>query len=141
LLNSNKTNSSTNYTLTITPLPTIDNYYTLNIPSNDYVINHINWSDYPYIQQGYVREAKISDPNEADLKYNLTHKYIDVEIYIEITQDNQSEVVNEMKGVAREARNIYGNNSEIFIIANKNGVFYNNVNTYPYEDTVYGGLY
>jgi hypothetical protein len=139
LPNFNKINSSTNYIPSITPSPTIDNNSSLRIPSNDYVINHINWSNYPYLQQGYVRDARISEPNDADLKYNITSKYIDVEIYIEIKNDDQSEVVNEMKGVAREARSIYGLNSQIFIIANKNGVFYNNVNTYPYEDTIYGG--
>jgi ribosomal protein S8 len=139
LSNSNKTNNSTNYILTITPLPTIDYNSTLSIPSNDYVINHINWSNYPYLQQGYIRDARISDPTGKDPNNDITHKYIDVEIYIEIKNDNQSEIVNEMKRVAIEARNIYGPNSLILIVTTKNGVYYNNINTYPYEDTIYGG--
>jgi hypothetical protein len=139
LYNSTQTNSSLNNTPTVTPLPTIDYNSTLSIPSNDYVINHINWSNYPYLQQGYIRNAQISEPTGTDPYNDITHKYIDIEIYIEIKNDNQSEVVNEMKHVAIEARNIYGPNSLILIVATKNGVFYNNVNTYPYEDTIYGG--
>lgn len=139
LQNVNKTNSTTNYILTITPSPTIDYNYTLIVPSNDYVINHINWSNYPYLQRGYIRDARISDPTGTDPANDITHKYIDVEIYIEINNDNQSEVVNEMKHVASEARTIYGPNSLILIVTTKNGVYYNNVNTYPYEDTIYGG--
>lgn len=139
LPNFNKTNSSTNYTSTVIPSPTFDYNSTLNLPSNDYVINHINWSNYPYLQQGYIRASRISDPDGTDPQNNITHKYIDVEIYIEIKNDNQSEVVNEMKRVAIEARNIYGPNSLILVVTTKNGMFYNNVNTYPYEDTIYGG--
>jgi hypothetical protein len=137
--NSNKTNSSINNSSTIAPTPTLDYNSTLNLPSNDYVINHINWSNYPYLQQGYIRDASIYDPTDADIKNNLTHKYINVEIYIEIITDNQSEVVNEMKSVAREARRIYGPNSLIFVITNKNGVYYNSLDIYPYDDTIYGG--
>jgi hypothetical protein len=137
--NSNKTNISINNTSTITPSPSVDYNSTLNLPSNDYVINHINWSNYPYLQQGYIRDARISDPDGTDPKNDITHKFIKVEIYVEIKNDNQSEVANDMKAVAVEARNIYGPNSLIFIIATKNGVYYNSLNTYPYEDTIYGG--
>lgn len=139
LPNVNTSNSSINYTSSIIPSPTIDYNSTLSIPSNDYVINHINWSNYPYLQQGYIRDARISDPTGTDPKNDITHKYIDVEIYIEINNDNQTEVVNEMKHVASEARNIYGSNSLILIVTTKNGVYYNSLNTYPYEDTIYGG--
>jgi hypothetical protein len=137
--NSNKTNGSINNTSTIAPSPTLDYNYTLNLPTNDYVINHINWSNYHYLQQGYIRDARISDPDGTDPQNDITHKFIKVEIYVEIKTDNQSEVVNDMKSVALEARNIYGINSLIFIIATKNGVYYNSLNTYPYDDTIYGG--
>jgi hypothetical protein len=139
IFNKNRLNESTNNTSIVTPMPTIDYNSTLYLPSNDYVINHINWSNYPSLQQGYVHDAKITEPTGTDSENGVTHSYIISFIYIEINTDDQSKVVNEMKGVARDARSIYGPNSEVFIIANKNGVFYNNVNTYPYDDNIYGG--
>ena len=74
LINENYTRTSTNLTnddnkptiSSISPIPSptstiIDYNNTLNIPSNDYVINHINWSSYPNLETGYVYLPKSKD--------------------------------------------------------------------------------
>jgi hypothetical protein len=132
-INTSYINNTVNNTSTA-----IDYNATLYIPPNDYVINHINWSNYPDLQQGYVHDAQIADPTGTDPNGNITHKYIDVGIYIEIKNDDPSKVLEEIKGVARETRTIYGPNSCVMIFATKNGVLYNYINTLPYTDQLHG---
>jgi hypothetical protein len=88
------------------------------LPSNDYVINHINWSTYPDLPVGYVQNAFVSDPTSV-----VDHKFIAVDIVIELRPyDNKTVILNEMAGVASEARTLYGLNSSINIWGNRDGV-------------------
>jgi len=107
---------------------------TLVIPSNDYVINNINWSMCPNLQVGYVYKVYIAEPNQV-----IDHKFIEVQIVSEITNDsNRTIVLKQMAIVARDAREIYGPNSGIDIIGNKNGVLDYLVSMLPYDDKVTG---
>src|SRR5271157_1380809 len=107
---------------------------TLIIPSNDYVINNINWSMCPNLQVGYVYKVYIAEPNQV-----IDHKFIEVQIVSEITNDsNRTIVLKQMAIVARDAREIYGPNSGIDIIGNKNGVLDYLVSMLPYDDKVTG---
>jgi len=133
----NQNNSSndtiTNINITQNPQLTIqeDN---LTIPSNDYVINKINWSYYPNLQTGYVYKAYISEPNDV-----INHKFIEVQIITEIkNEENKTDVLKQMASVAREARKIYGPNSGINIIGNNKGIFEYMVSMLPYDDQVIG---
>lgn len=139
IFNTNQTNTNDNHTSNnttiILPSPIIDYNNTLTMPSNDYVINHINWSYYPNLERGYIQDAQILDTNGG----TINHKFIDVSIYVEIkNEDNESTILNQMKGVLKEARIIYGSNSRIFIFGNKNGVFDHSIDMLPYDDTIYG---
>jgi hypothetical protein len=136
LFNTNQTNNNrSNNTSIILPSPIIDYNSSLTIPSNDYVINQINWSNYPNLERGYVQDVQILDTNGG----TINHKFIDVSIYVEIkTEDNDSTILDQMKGVLKETRTIYGPNSRIFIFCNKNGVFDHAIDLLPYDDTIYG---
>jgi|SRR5271157_720157 len=105
----------------------------LNIPQNDYVINHINWTDYPSLQTGYIYKVYVSEPT-----YVVPHKFIEVQIQTEVMNvDNKTEIYKEIDGVAREARNIYGPNSGINIIGTKGGIAYYFSSMLPYDDKIY----
>jgi hypothetical protein len=134
--NTNNDNVST--IISINPIPSpssviIDYNNTLNIPPNDYVINHINWSLYPNLETGYVYLAEIQGPNDY-----INHKFIVVQILTEIKDTNDNALIDEqLIGVAHEARNIYGPNSGIHIISTKDGVAHLSVSMLPYNDTTY----
>jgi hypothetical protein len=78
---SHKNNSinNTQYNVSVNPSPTLDINATLSIPSNDYIINHINWSLYPDIQAGYISKSYLSEPNDV-----TNHKFVYVQICIEV---------------------------------------------------------
>jgi hypothetical protein len=130
----NHTNTSKNNVSIISPSPTIDYNNSLTMPSNDYVINHINWTSYPNLERGYVQDAQILDTNGG----TINHKFIDVSIYIEIKNEDNESTMDQLKEVLKEARIIYGSNSRIFIFGNKNGVFDHAIDMIPYDDTIYG---
>lgn len=61
-------NSSRIITIDINSSSTPQQFYSdnnsLSIPSNDYVINNINWSSYPNLEVGYIDLAQVMEPNE-----------------------------------------------------------------------------
>jgi uncharacterized protein YxeA len=129
----NKNNTSVNTNISLTATPVVDENTTLYIPTNDYVINNINWPSYPNLQRGYVSVSEISGPNEV-----VPHQFIEVQIHTEIVNsNNETEILGQLDGVAREARKIYGENSGINIYGEKNGIFYYSSSMIPYDDRMY----
>jgi hypothetical protein len=134
--NTNRQNysiNSINENITIIPIPNTNINSTWPIPSNDYVINHINWSLYPDIQTGYISQSDLSEPNEV-----INHKFAYAQICVEVKNiDNWNIVNSELSSVAREVRALYGPNSAIDIIGTVNGIIASHVYMLPYDDTVY----
>lgn len=124
--------NNTNHNITVTINPSSIND-TLLIPSNDYVINNINWSSYPHLQRGYVLTSYIAKANEI-----INHDFIEVQINTEVKSgNNETEIYNQLCGVAKEARNLYGPNSGINIYGTIGGVAYYHVEILPYDDKIY----
>lgn len=130
----NKTNNTTiqnnNQSPTITTLPNKTDQF--NIPSNDYIINHINWSKYPNLQTGYVLVAEKSGPTFA-----LDYDFIEVQICTEIKDtDNETRIYEQLSGVAHEAKKLYGPASGVNIHGTIGGASYYSATILPYNDTV-----
>ena len=126
-----------NLYLSVTPnptsniIPSIEPNNTLDIPPSDFVINHINWSSYPNLQIGYVYSAYISEPTKV-----IPHKFIEVDILTEVKgTDNKTIIKEQLAGVAKEAKKIYGPNSSINIHGTKGGASAWLVSLLPYENT------
>ncbi len=121
IFNNNLNNSSStnlNTTINPTPLITVDPNNSLKFPSNDFAINHINWSSYPDLRTGYVYLVCISEPTDV-----IPHKFIEVQICTEVKDTEDRAIIREqLAGVAREAKKIYGPGSSIDIIGTKGGV-------------------
>ena len=125
-------NTSINETITPTPTKLIDNNGSLIVQSNDYAINHINWSLYPNLQTGYVFLACVSDPNEV-----ISYKFIEVQICTEVKNTEDRKTIEEqLSGVAKEAKRIYGPESSINIIGTKGGIARWFASILPHNETV-----
>lgn len=124
---SNQTDSKNN--TNINPTNTID---PLHIPPNDYVINNINWSKYPNLQKGYVLAAYKAGPNDV-----LNYEFIDVQICTEIQNTgNETLIYEQLAGIARDAKFLYGPASGINIHGTIGGTEYYCASILPYNDTV-----
>jgi hypothetical protein len=134
-------NNEKNLSISITPNPistvipsvSIEPNNTLEIPPNDFVINHINWSSYPNLQSGYVYTVYIAEPTNI-----VPHKFIEVQILTEVKgTENRTIIREQLSGIALEARKIYGPNSDINIHGTKGGASTWIVSLLPYEDIPY----
>lgn len=131
----NKTNNSSNQTDSLINLNNnstnvIDPFY---IPNSDYVINNINWSNYPNLQKGYVLAAYKAGPNDV-----LNYYFIEVQICTEIKNtDNDTLVKEQLSGVAKEAKLLYGPVSSITIAGTRSGAAEYFAEILPYNDTVH----
>jgi hypothetical protein len=122
-----------NTTINPTVLASIDPNNSLTYPSNDFVINHINWSSYPNLATGYIFKVYIANPNDI-----ISYKFIEVQICTEITEtENRTIIEEQLAGVAREAKTIYGPSSSINIIGTKGGVARWFASILPYEEVVH----
>ncbi|BAI60164.1 hypothetical protein MCP_0092 [Methanocella paludicola SANAE] len=117
---------------TITPIPTenpVEND-TLTILPNDYVINNINWTQYPNLQQGYIYKVYIAGPTDT-----VPYKFMEVQILTEVKDTNDRELIrSQLSGVAYEVRKIYGPNSDIHILGTKNGAATWDISLYPNQN-------
>jgi hypothetical protein len=131
-----KNNSSGNISNeTISPIPStfVNPNSTLVYPNSDYAINQINWSSYPNLQTGYVYAVYIAEPTNV-----ISHKFIEVQILTEVKgTENRTLIREQLAGVAREARILYGQNSDINIHGTKGGASTWIVSLLPYDDTIY----
>lgn len=128
-------NSSTILNTTIYPIPlvTVEPNSSLTYPSNDFVINHINWSSYPNLATGYIYTVYIAGSNDI-----ISHKFIEVQICTEVKDTEDRIIIEEqLAGVAREAKKIYGPNGSINIIGTKGGVARWFASILPYDETVH----
>ncbi|AFC99409.1 hypothetical protein Mtc_0646 [Methanocella conradii HZ254] len=133
-INNNLNNSSVDLNLTtnLTQIDTIEPNNSFTIPPNDYVINHINWSSYPNLQTGYVYTACISEPTDV-----IPYKFLEVEIVTEVKNtENKTIIKEQLAGVAKEAKKIYGPGSSIDIIGTKDGIARWFASILPYEDKI-----
>jgi hypothetical protein len=129
---SNTNNSTIQLNVSNSNISQSNNTNYLDIPTNDYIINHINWSNYPNLKTGYVLAAYKAGPNDV-----LNYEFIDVQICTEIKDTDSEIIINEqLTGVAHEARLLYGPASGINIHGTKNGAEYYCVSILPYNDTV-----
>lgn len=131
----NSNNTSVNVSTTINPtiFTSIDPNSSLNFPPNDYAINHINWSQYPNLSSGYVYTVYVAGPNDV-----ISHKFIEVQICTEIKgTEDETIIYNQLNEAAKEARKLYGSNSDINIIGTKGGVARWFAEILPYEDKIY----
>lgn len=126
-------NSSKMITNSSTHIPNdndIDFNKTLTIPPNDYVINSINWSNYPNLKQGYVYTVYIAGPTDT-----ISHKFIEVQILTEINDTSDNTIIrSQLSGIAYEVRNMYGPNSDIHILGTKDGAATWDITLYPYQN-------
>lgn len=134
----NKTNESFNNslinstTISITPLP-FDYNNTLTIPSNDYIINKINWSSNPNLEIGYIDLAQVMEPNEY-----VPHTFIAVGIKTQVVNtDNDTIIREQLSNVARDVRRICGPNTAIVIMGMDQGVLAWSVTMRVYDDNIY----
>ena len=134
MINNINNSSSNTPSLTITDSPaSTEQNNILIVPTNDYVINHINWSLYPNLETGYVYTVYIAEPTNV-----VPHKFIEVQILTEVKgTENRTIIRNQLSGVAQEARKIYGQNSSINIHGTKGGASAWIVSLLPYDDTIY----
>ncbi|WP_237705943.1 hypothetical protein [Methanocella conradii] len=129
----NNASITVNTTISSTPLASVDPNSSLTFPPNDFAINHINWSSYPNLQTGYVYLVCIAEPNDV-----IPYKFIEVQICTEVKDtENRTIIEEQLAGVAREAKKIYGPPSSINIIGTKGGVAMWFASILPYEEKVH----
>jgi capsular polysaccharide biosynthesis protein len=90
------------------------------IMPSDYVIDHINWSNYPDLKKGYIFCSEITYTKEVG------RKFINIEINTEVISNkyNYSIIRNELSGVALEAKTLYGPSASVDVFATNNGAAY-----------------
>ncbi|WP_174591911.1 hypothetical protein [Methanocella conradii] len=131
--NSSIIDDDVNLNVNSTPTVSFTPNDSLTFPSNDFAINNINWSSYPNLQTGYVYTVYIAGPNNV-----IPYKFIEVQICTEVKNtENRTIIEEQLAGVAREAKKIYGPPSSISIIGTKGGAAAWIVSLLPYEDTSY----
>jgi hypothetical protein len=137
VINNNKsTNDSTIPSIIVSKSPPLlvnNSNNSFMLPTNDYVINHINWSLYPNLNTGYIYLSEVCEPNEI-----VTHKFIGVEILTEIKDTNNVTIIkNQLGKVAKETRKLYGPNSAICILGTDHGIVSWTVTMRVYDDIIY----
>jgi hypothetical protein len=140
-LNNNTNISMNNSTSTISKdvnsSPTSIQFYNDNdsllIPSNDYIINNINWSSYPNLAVGYIDLAEAMEPNEY-----VSHKFMAIGVKTEVKNtDNDTIIQEQLSSVARDVRRICGPNTAIVIMGMDHGVLAWSVTMRVYDDNIY----
>jgi hypothetical protein len=121
-----------NNTLNTTSIVPINSNSSFTFPPSDYTINKINWSKYKNLETGFVYTACVSEPTDV-----IPYKFIEVEIVTEIKGTENRTIINEqLAGIAKEAKIIYGPNSSIDIIGTKSGIARWFASILPHNDTV-----
>jgi hypothetical protein len=121
-----------NTNITVTPIP-FDYNSTLSIPSNDYIINHINWSSNPNLEVGYIDLAQVMEPNEY-----VPHTFVAVGIKTQvINTDNDTIIREQLSNVARDVRRICGPNTAIVIMGMNHDVLGWSVTMRVYDNNIY----
>jgi hypothetical protein len=116
----------------ITPTAIVENN-SFYIPTNDYIINNIDWLSYPNLRVGYVDQAQICEPNEI-----VPHKYIAVGVISEVNDgNNRTQIYEQLSGVALDLRRLCGPNSAICVFGTDHGVVAWTVTMRVYDDKVY----
>jgi len=131
--NSSIINDDINLNVNLTPTVSFIPNDSLTFPPNDFAINNINWSSYPNLQTGYVYTVYIAGPNNV-----IPYKFIEVQICTEVKDtENRTVIEEQLGGVAKEAKKIYGPSSSINIIGTKGGVARWFASILPYEETIH----
>jgi hypothetical protein len=102
------------------------------IPPSDYVVNNINWSNYPDLKKGYVASNYVTYTKEVG------KNFISVEICTEIVsnQDNVTKIKNELYEVGCEAKQYYGSAAAIHVLGTINGATLMVYTIIPYNMTI-----
>ena len=135
--NTNVNNSSGNISkdiyLNVTSQPIYSDNNSLSIPSNDYIINNINWSSYTNLEVGYIDLAQVMEPNEY-----VSHKFIAVGVKTEVKNtDNDTIIQEQLSSVAHDVRRICGPNTAIVIMGMDQGILAWSVTMRVYDDNIY----
>jgi len=112
---------------------TINDNNSINIPSNDSIINNINWSRYPNLQMGYVHFAQECEPNDI-----VPHKYVAIGIITEVKNyDNRTLIYKQLSEIALEIRRMCGPNTAICVFGTNHGILEWTVSMRVYDDKIY----
>jgi hypothetical protein len=104
----------------------------LTLPSQEYILQNINWSNYSLLQNPYLHNYEVSDPT-----YVIDHKFLYVVIVVEIKDaKNQAEILKQISGVVLEERNILGPNSGPTVWGTVDGICLYYAALTPYETDV-----
>jgi hypothetical protein len=104
----------------------------LILPTKDYILKNINWSNYPIINNPYIHNYEVSDPTDV-----ISHKFLYVVIVVEVKDiKNKTEVFNELSGVVSEERKILGPNSGPTVWGTVDGVWVYYAVILPYENEI-----
>jgi hypothetical protein len=105
----------------------------LTLPSQEYILQNINWSNYSLLQNPYFHNHEVSDPTEV-----VDHKFLYVVIVVEINDaKNRSEILKQISGVVLEERRILGPNSGPTIWGTVDGICVYYAALRPYETDVF----
>jgi hypothetical protein len=133
LFNHSTSNSTSNNSIVnpcITDGQSIDD--NLELPSQEYILGNINWSNYPIIDNPYIHNYKVSEPTDV-----IDHKFLYVVIVVEVKDAiNKTEVFNQLSGVVIEERRILGPNSGPTVWGTVDGVWVYYAVILPYENEV-----
>lgn len=124
-------NDSTTANVSVTPSPVNQ---TLIIPPNEDMMEGIDWSAYPNLINPRINNVYLAKPNTV-----IDHDFIEVQICVSVTgTENKTILFRQLAGVAREARVVYGNNSDINIFGCHGNAAWLHVAMLPYSEKVYG---
>ena len=105
----------------------------LVLPSEETILNCINWSNYPLLRNPYIHNHEISDPT-----FVINHKFLYVTIVVEvINTKNETEVLRQLSDADRELQKILGPDSGPNIWGTADGVWVYYAAIMPYETDVW----
>jgi hypothetical protein len=103
------------------------------LPSQEYVMQNINWSNYTLLLNPYFRNFEVSDPT-----YVNDHKFLYVVIVVEINDaSNKTEIFSQLSGVVLEERKLLGPNSGPTVWGTVDGMMVYYAAQIPCDTTVY----
>jgi hypothetical protein len=104
----------------------------LTLPSQEFFMQNINWSNYSLLQNPYFHNYEVSDPT-----FVVDHKFLYVVIVVEINDaKNRTEIFNQISGVVLEERKILGPNSGPTVWGTVDGMMVYYAALTPYETDV-----
>jgi hypothetical protein len=104
----------------------------LMLPSREYILNNINWSNYSLLSNPYIHSHEVSDPT-----FVINHKFLYLVIVVEIKDaTNKTEILNQISGVVLEERKMLGPNSGPSVWGTVDGMWVYYGAMIPYESHI-----